>query len=87
MKEIQDNGGQDQIQGIYRQLKKGLGRELVNDDNVGALIELAARDGEQILEQELREWQAPCGVAPDASAGGLHHLAPNPGFNKTHVKH
>lgn len=87
MKDISDNGPQDQLQGIYRQLKKGLGRELVDDDNVAALIELAARDGEQVLEQELREWQAPCGVSPDPSAGGVHHLAPNPGFNKLNVKH
>ena len=87
MKEIQDNGPQDQIQGIYRQLKKGLGRELVDDDNVAALIDLAAQDGEQVLEQELREWQAPCGTEGDPSPGGTHHLAPNPGSNKLNVKH
>ena len=88
MKQVQQDGkaGSD-IDGIYRQLKKGLGRELVNDDNVFALIELASRDGQQVLEQELREWQAPCGTGPDTSPDGLHHLAPNPGFNKANVKH
>jgi hypothetical protein len=87
MKEVRDNGSASDIDGIYRQLKKGLGRELVNDDNVFELIDLAARDGERILEQELREWQAPCGTEPDGGPGGLHHLPPNPGFNKLNAKH
>lgn len=69
---------------IYRQLKIGLGHELVNDANVMALIDLARRDGHQLLEQELREWHRPCG--PDDS-GLPSTIAPTPGFNKTHVKH
>jgi hypothetical protein len=71
-------------QHIYRQLKLGLGHELVNDQNVHALIDLARQDGHQLLEKELREWHAPC----NADDSGLPStIAPTPGFNKTHVKH
>ena len=71
-------------QHIYRQLKVGIGHELVNDANVHALMELARQDGNQLLEQELREWHQPCG--PDDS-GLPSTIAPTPGFNKTHVRH
>lgn len=61
--------GED-IQHIYRQLKKGLGHELVNDGNVFALIDMAAQGGHQLLEQELREWQSPCGSTTAADNPG-----------------
>jgi hypothetical protein len=73
-----------ELQHIYRQLKLGLGHELVNDDNVFALIAIAHEDGHQILETELREWQAPCS---DSDDGPRPTMAPTPGFNKTNVKH
>jgi len=56
--------GQDEsksVDDVYAQLVKGLGHELVNDDNVEALIKLAEQDKHTILATELREWQAPCG--------------------------
>lgn len=52
---------QSSVEEIYAELRKGLGHEHVNDDNVFQLIDMAARDGHGILEQELREWQSPCG--------------------------
>jgi hypothetical protein len=61
-----------------------MGHELVNDDNVFALIAIAQQDGHQLLETELREWQAPCS---DSKDGPRSTIAPTPGFNKTHVKH
>ena len=36
-----------EIEDIYRQLEKGLGHELVNDDNVHALIRRAEQDGHE----------------------------------------
>lgn len=54
------------IADIYRALKAGLGRELVDDRNVEPLIRCAARDGEVQLEALLREWRSPCGDDPDA---------------------
>ena len=72
------------LQHIYRQLKLGLGHELVNDDNVFALIDIAHQDGHQILETELREWQAPCS---DSNDGPRPTMAPTPGFNKANAKH
>ncbi len=73
-----------ELQHIYRQLKVGLGHELVNDDNVFALIAIAQADGHKLLETELREWQAPCS---DSDDGPRPTMAPTPGFNKTNVKH
>lgn len=73
-----------ELQHIYRQLKLGLGHELVNDDNVFALIAMAQQDGHKVLETELREWQAPCS---DSDDGPRPTMAPTPGFNKTNVKH
>ena len=72
------------MQHIYRQLKVGLGHELVNDKNVFALIDIARQDGHKLLEKELREWQAPCN--PDDS-GLPSTIAPTPGFNKVNAKH
>ena len=72
------------VQSIYRQLKRGLGHELVNDQNVFALIDLARRDGNQTIETTLREWQAPCS---DSDDGPRPTMAPTPGFNRLNVKH
>jgi len=71
-------------QHIYRQLKLGLGHELVTDSNVFELIALAQRDGNQVLATELREWQAPCS---DSDDGPRPTMAPTPGFNKINAKH
>ncbi|AKJ29619.1 hypothetical protein [Caldimonas brevitalea] len=76
-----DASADNQLQEIYRQLKRGLGHEHVTDDNVFGLIELAQRDGHQLLEQELREWQSPCGGDARPST-----IAPTPGFNRENVK-
>ena len=72
------------VQHIYRQLKIGLGHELVNDGNVFALIDIAQRDGNKLIETALREWQAPCS---DSDDGPRPTMAPTPGFNKMNVKH
>jgi hypothetical protein len=68
---------------IYRQLKRGLGHEWVNDDNVFELIDMARLDGHQLLEQELREWQSPC---TPAEPGPAPTMAPTAGFNKENAK-
>ncbi len=72
-----------EIQTIYRQLEKGLGHELVNDDNVFALIDLAKHHGHQLLAQELHEWQAPCSTPDDRP----RTITPTGGFNKENVRH
>ena len=46
---------QTDVEAIYRQLKKGLGHELVNDANVFELIELVQSRGDRLLEVELRQ--------------------------------
>ena len=71
-------------QHIYRQLKLGLGHELVTDANVFDLIALAETDGNRLLATELREWQAPCS---DSNDGPRPTMAPTRGFNKDNVKH
>ncbi len=85
---MQQNGdgsaSDDDIAAIYRQLRKGLGHERVNDGNVFALIELAALNGHRQLETELREWQAPCS---DGSEGVPSTIAPTRGFNRENAKH
>jgi hypothetical protein len=50
-----------EVEDVYRLLRKGLGHEKVTDGNVAALIRRAEQDGHPILATELREWQAPCG--------------------------
>ncbi len=77
-----DNSPQNQH--IYRQLKLGLGHELVTDENVFALIAIAHEDGNKLLEVQLREWQAPCS---DSNDGPRPTMAPTAGFNKSNVKH
>jgi hypothetical protein len=73
----------DDIETIYRRLIRGLGHELVNDDNVAALIKRALQDEHTVLVQELREWQMPCGPG-----GGLPStIAPTRGFNKENARH
>ena len=71
-------------QHIYRQLKLGIGHELVNDENVFELMALAEKDGNQLLATELREWQAPCS---DSNDGPRPTMAPTRGFNKDNAKH
>lgn len=68
---------------IYRDLKKGVGHELVNDANVFELIDLAVQDGNARIEALLREWQAPCS---DGSQGVPSTIAPTRGFNREHVR-
>jgi hypothetical protein len=74
----------DELLQIYQELKAGKGHEHVNDDNVFALIALAQRYGDPLIEQLLREWQAPCS---DGSNGVPATIAPTPGFNRQNVKH
>ncbi|MCM5678900.1 hypothetical protein M8A51_05075 [Schlegelella sp. S2-27] len=76
-------GSPEELQEIYQLLKKGLGHERVNDDNVFALIDLASRYGNTDLEALLREWQAPCS---DGSEGVPSTIPPTRGFNREHVK-
>jgi hypothetical protein len=51
---------------IYAKLRRGEGRELVNEGNVHSLTALAMRNGHAVLAEELREWGAACG-RPGAS--------------------
>ena len=78
----QDNSNDPQHS--YRQLKLGLGHELVNDSNVFELMALAQKDGNQLLATELREWQAPCS---DSNDGPRPTMVPTRGFNKDNAKH
>ncbi|ALV05642.1 hypothetical protein [Roseateles depolymerans] len=54
------HGSATDIDYVYQQLVKGVGRELVTDANAQELAERADQDGHTILATELREWQAPC---------------------------
>ena len=74
----------DELLQIYQQLKTGTGHQRVTDGNVFALIELAQRYGDELIEKMLREWQAPCS---DGSNGVPVTIAPTKGFNREHVKH
>jgi hypothetical protein len=58
---------EDDVRGIFRSLKRGVGREKVNDRNVGSLIDLAKEHGEVQLEYLLREWRSDCGDNIDAT--------------------
>jgi hypothetical protein len=62
----------EDIPGIFRSLKRGVGREKVNEANVDSLIALAREHGEIQLEYLLREWRSDCGEDVDAS--GLEGL-------------
>lgn len=59
--------GED-IQAIFRSLKRGGGREKVNDANVDSLIALAKEYGEVQLEYLLSEWRSECGENVDGTA-------------------
>jgi hypothetical protein len=50
---------------IYQELKRGVGRELVTDANVDALIQLAVERRDEQLEYLLREWRSECGEEAD----------------------
>jgi hypothetical protein len=65
----------DDLAVIYRALKRGEGRDAVTDSNVGALIEMAAGDGNAQLELLLREWRSPCG--DDADSPKLESRVPS----------
>lgn len=71
------------LQEIYRKLKRGVGHEMVNDDNVFALIKLAHDDGNALIEQELREWQSPCAGTPS----NIPSTVPPARFSKENPKH
>lgn len=71
------------IERVYQALRRGVGREEVNDANVQALIRRAQADGHAVLAEELREWQAPCGGTETPWASG----APRPTFNQANKKH
>lgn len=53
---------------IYRALKRGVGRERVDDNNVDQLVQMAQEQGDAQLEYLLREWRSPCGEDADAPA-------------------
>src|SRR5262249_41387677 len=55
----------DDLAEIYRALQRGVGRELVNDKNVEALIEMAMQYRDAQLELLLREWRSTCGDDPN----------------------
>lgn len=59
---------EEDLHAVYARLKRGLGHELVNDDNIFSLIALAKRYGDVTLEEELSEWQSDCG-APRTGKG------------------
>ncbi len=50
----------DDIDAIYQELVKGIGRERVTDANAEALAQRAEKDGHSVLATELREWLSPC---------------------------
>lgn len=72
-----------EIDDVYQALRRGGGRERVNDDNVDALIRRAQAEGHSVLAEELREWQAPCGGSASPWLTG----APRPTFNQANKKH
>lgn len=72
------------INHIYRQLRLGLGHELVTDANVDELIALAEQHKDAQTAALLREWRAPCS---DGSNGVPSTIAPTRGFNRENVKH
>ncbi|MCR5868695.1 hypothetical protein [Aquincola sp. J276] len=59
-----------EVQSVYRELVKGVGREKVTEANAAQLIELAERDKHTVLAEELREWAMGCGGALTPGQGG-----------------
>ena len=57
MKHLDESRLTPEILALYERLKRGEGREDVNEHNAGVLRALAARDGHTVLEEELREWK------------------------------
>ena len=68
---------------IYQELKTGRGHHRVNDQNVFQLAAMAHHYGDTLIEQLLREWQAPCS---DGSNGVPSTIAPTRGFNRENAK-
>lgn len=60
----------DNVEAIYQELVKGVGREKVTEANATRLIELADRDKHTVLAEELREWAMGCGGAVTQASGG-----------------
>jgi len=73
----------DELLAIYQELKTGRGHHRVTDDNVFQLAAIASHYGDRLIEQLLREWQAPCS---DGSNGVPSTIAPTRGFNRDHAK-
>jgi hypothetical protein len=73
----------DELLAIYQELKTGRGHHRVTDDNVFQLAAIANRYGDKLIEQLLREWQAPCS---DGSEGVPSTIAPTRGFNRENAK-
>lgn len=63
---------EEDVLDIFRSLRRGVGRENVDDSNVDSLIALAKEHGDVQLEYLLREWRSDCGENVDAS--GLEAL-------------
>ena len=57
MKHLDESRLTPEILALYERLKRGEGREDVNEHNANVLRALAARDGHTVLEEELREWK------------------------------
>ena len=70
---------QEDVLGIFRSLRRGVGREKVNDSDVDSLIALAKEHGEVQLEYLLREWRSDCGENVDASSLEALPKFPPPG--------
>jgi hypothetical protein len=73
----------DELLEIYQELKTGRGHHRVTEGNVFQLAAIANQYGDRLIEQILREWQAPCS---DGSNGVPSTIAPTKGFNREHVK-
>jgi hypothetical protein len=73
----------DELLQIYQELKTGRGHHRVNDQNVFQLAAIANHYGDPLIEQLLREWQAPCS---DGSNGVPSTIAPTRGFNRDNAK-
>ncbi len=58
MKHPEDSQVAPETLALYERLKRGEGRQEVNEGNVAILMKLAGRDGHTVLEEELREWKA-----------------------------
>jgi hypothetical protein len=58
MKHTEDSQVAPQTLALYERLKRGEGRQEVDESNVAILMKLAGRDGHTVLQEELREWKA-----------------------------